>query len=433
MANTRSFYAVQQLAFKDNAASPTSGVAGRTAREYAAGAFANAIDNVSGLWEVARGVQSVSVTTNFPTEQAFQLGQLELYGIDDRQPEIEMTVEKVIDGTKPIFFMVTDPAFTTNIVGRTSSYRTDIALAIYSDTQTRATGHPKSVLTLSGMYVSSLQYSFPIDGPVTESITLVGNDKLWGLLDATVSGHSDSISTPATAAGLDAEIPEGIPSGAIGFLLQEIAGGTSTTTTVVVGSGIQRREEVDISRSVLPYDIPGCSGHGSSTIDATGVGGQVSGQTITRYWANTVNIIEHLQNITASIDLGREDIFELGSKRPFAKYVTFPLETTLSIEVVTSYGDLIDATAGVDCDGGQSANPGNRTCVIRTCDGLQIDLGDTLFLDSIDQGGGGTDGANMTVTFNYKGFNTFNVSHDWYMPNHRVVVSKTPNSRFNIS
>lgn len=429
MPNTRVFYAIQQVAFKDNASAATSGVAFTNAREYPASAFATAKDEVGGLWEAPRGVTNFQVTTTFVTEQAFQLGQLELYEVSQRQPNIQATVEKVIDGTKPIFFMVTDPAYSANIVGKTQSFRSDVALTIYADTQTKAAGAPKSIVTLSGMYLSAIQYTFPQDGPVTEQLTFVGNDKLWGLFDTAVSGHSP-ISSVGTAAGSDAHVPMGIPQASIASGLLELAAGTAVTSvSTVVGSGIQRREEIDISRSVLPKELPGCSGHASDTIQASGVGG-LSGQTVTRYWANTVNLIEHITSITTSVDLGREDIFEAGSKRPYAKYVTFPIQTTLAIEVVTSLGDLIEATAGVDCGPDTLTN---STCIIRTCEGLQVDLGDALILDSIDTGGGGTDGANRTVTYNYKGFNTFNVTHDYFNPGHRIYVAKTPNSRFNIS
>lgn len=429
-ANTRTFYAIQQLAFKDNAASPTSGVAPLNAREHAAGWYSAAIDNVSGLWEVVRGVQSVGVTTNFQTEQAFQLGQLELYEIVSRQPNVEVTVEKVIDGTKPMFFMATDPAYNTNIVGRTASYRTDMVLGIYADTETRAVGHPKTVLTLSGMYLSSIQYTFPIDGPVTESVTLVGNDKVWGVLDTTISGVTTYASASNASAG-SAQLPEGIPAAVVASgAITELAGGTATAgSTVVIGSGIQRRERVKISQSVLPKQLPGASGHASDTIDATGVGG-LSGQTVTRYFANTAHLTDHLQSITISIDLGREDIFELGSKRPFSKYVTFPLETTLAIEVISSEGDLVDATAGLDCV--PDSTP-TATCVVRTCEGLQVDLGDSLVLDSIDWGGADAGGGNATVTFNYRGFNVFNVSHDYFMPNHRVYIQTALGTRWNLS
>lgn len=431
MANTRTFYAVYQVAIKDNAASPTHNIASVNAREFASGWHeASAVDEVAGKWEVVRGVQSVGVTTNFITEQAFQLGQVELYEVSERQPEIETTVQKVLDGTKPLFLMTTDPAYNTGIVSKLASYRFDMALGIYADTQTRAQNNPKSIQTLSGLYLSSVTYTFPVDGAATEEITAVGNDKVWALLDTSVSGHSDAISSATTNAGSDAEAPEGIPLGAFSGL-QELAGGTATSNlTTVIGSGVQRREEVQIARSILPKDIPGCSGAATDTITALSVGG-VSGINITRVWANTDNIIEHIQSITVSADFGREDIFELGSKRPFFKKVTYPLQTSCSIEVVTSEGDLIDAVAGRDC--GSDNLQQNNTIIIRTCDGLQVDLGDTCFLESVDQGGAGADGGDMTVTYNYKGFNVFNVTHDVFAPNHRVYVKSTGGSRFNLT
>ena len=433
MANTRTFYAVYQVAIKDNAASPTHNIAPVNSTEYASGwapgASNGAVDNVNGLWEVVRGVQSVGVTTNFVTEQAFQLGQVELYEVAERQPEVEATLEKVLDGTKPMFFMVTDPAFNANIVGKVASYRVDVALGIYADSQTRAQNDPLTVQTLSGMYLSSVAYNFSVDGPSTEEIGLVGNDKLWALLDTGVSGHPNAISAADTDAGDDAQAPEGIPLGAFSGL-QELAGGTAAAgLTTVVGSGVTRREEVDISRSVLPQQIPGVSGAQSvADVDATTLGG--SG-TITVVTANTDNIIEHIQSISLSVDFGREDIFELGSKRPFAKTASFPIQTSASIEVISAEGDLVDAKAGLDC--GTDELQQNNTIIVRTCDGLQVDLGDTMFLESIDQAGGGADGGNLTATFNYTGFNVFNVTHDTFLPSHRVYVEQGPASRFNLS
>jgi len=435
MANTRTFYAVYQVAIKDNAASPTHNIAPVNSREFASGwapgASLGAVDNVAGLWEVVRGVQSVGVTTNFQTEQAFQLGQVELYEVAERQPEVEATLEKVLDGSKPMFFMVTDPSFNANIVGKVASYRVDVALGIYADSQTRAQNNPLTVQTLSGMYLSSLAYNFSVDGPSTEEIGLVGNDKLWALLDTSVSGHPNAISDVTDNAGTDAQAPEGIPLGAFSGL-QELAGGTASAgLTSVVGSGVTRREEVDIARSVLPVHIPGVSGAQSvAGVGADTLGGLV-GQTITVVTANTDNVVEHIQSISLSVDFGREDIFELGSKRPFSKTASFPIQTSASIEVISAEGDLVDAKAGLDC--GADELQQNNTVIVRTCDGLQVDLGDSMFLESIDQAGGGADGGNLTATFNYTGFNIFNVTHDTFLPSHRVYIERGPESRFNLS
>jgi hypothetical protein len=424
MANTRTFYAVYQVAIKDNAAVPTHNIAPVNSREFASGWHSDVVDEVAGLWEVVRGVQSVGVTTNFATQQAFELGQIELYEVSENLPEVEATIEKVLDGTKPMFFMVTDPAYNANIVGKTASFRCDVALGIYADTQTRAQNDPKTISTLSGMYLSSLTYTFPVDGFCTEQVTLVGNDKLWAVLDTGVSGLAYNHSSASTNAGSDAHAPEGIPLGAFSGLA-ELAGGTAVASvSTVIGSGIQKRQNVALERSVLPSDLPGMSGHQTATIAGNTVGGFTAANTVVRYTSNVQNIIEKIQNITLSVDFGREDIFELGQKRPFSKYASFPVQTTAAIEVISSEGDLVEAVSTAN------RNTADVTIVVRTDDGLQIDLGDSCYLESIDKSGGDTGGGNLTVTYNYVGFNTFNVTHDRFCPNHRVYVETVAGTRF---
>ena len=446
MSNRRTFYAIEQVAIKDNAASPTNSVAQLNAREYASGLFAcDTIDEVGGLWEVPRGLQSVAMSTNFNRETVFQLGQVELYEYSERQPDIEVTLEKVIDGTKPLWFMLTDPNF-TDLVGKTAFFRSDIILNIYSDTQFRAdTSDPLSTVLASGMYLSTVTYTFPIDGAVTESVTLVGNDKKWANFDASVVGEAVS-AYPPTLTPPDNSTPVGVPSGVFGHEslggAQELAGGDGGFGVLVVGSGVQRREEVEIRRSILPSDIPGvtvATGSGVSTeqLEALGYMGVAcsgavdsAGNSVTQLVAdaNTRQVIEHLQNITITADIGRDDIFELGSKRPFTKYVTFPVEVTTAIEVITSQGDLVDATSEIDCGPDQTAN---NTIIVRTCDGLQVDVGDSNVLTTVDMGGGEAGGDNMTVTYNFSSFNVLNISHDRYAPNHRVLVFEN-GGRFNV-
>lgn len=454
--NNRVWWAIQQLAIKDNAASPTSSVAPLNSREFATGALASGVDQVGGLWEVPRGTQSVGMSTTFNLEQVFQLGQAELYEYSERQPDIEVTISKVIDGTKPLFFMVTNPAAGNDIVARTAAYRVDAALQIYPDTQYRATGRPQAIVTASGAYVSNVAYTYPIDGAVTEDVTLVGNDKIWGTIVAVsgvTAGNNNGnpaeavVIWPDQANGSNANAPEGMPSGVFGHDgltsalveggAQELAGGTDRLGVIIVGSGVQRREEVEISRSILPNDIPGVIQPSISGINAAfvnggaGANGPGTASAFTQLIAdaNTDYIAEHIQNITLSFAISREDIFEQGSKRPYAKVPAFPLEATCSIEVITAQGDLIDAKSDIDC--GPDNTSASNTIILRTCDGLQVDLGDANRLTSVENGGGEAGGGNMTVTYNYSSFNVFNVSHDFFQPNHRVIVFATGRSRFN--
>ena len=452
--NNRVFWPIEQVALKDSSAPPTGAVAPVNSREYITGPLASGTDEVLGLWEVPRGVQSMGMSTTFNLEPVFQLGQVELYEYSERQPDIEVTVSKAIDGSKPLFFMITDPTQANDIVARTNVYRTDVTMQIFPDSQFRATGKPQAIVTGSGMVVSSISYTFPIDGFVTEDITLVGNDKLWGTTVA-VSGQTAGnggdeplVIWPDDQEGNNPAAPEGTPSGVFGHdgntsLLvdggaQEQAGGSSRFGVIVVGSGVQRREEVDIRSSVLPQDIPGVTAFVSSGINAAYVNGgfgaegpgTAAGADQLVGDANTDQIIEHIQTITVSFSVARDDIFELGTKRPFVKTPAFPLEATASVEVITAQGDLVDATSEIDC--GPDNTTESNTIILRTCDGLQVDLGDANRLSSVEQAGGDAGGDNMTITYNYSSFNVFNVSHDFYQPNHRILVFETGDSRFNV-
>lgn len=378
MANRRVYYAIHSVAFKDNSAAATNEVVPLLA----------GVDvNPSGRWEVARGVQSVGMTTTFNFEDVFQLGQLETYEFIESEPEIEVTMEKVLDGTKPLWFMVTGPRGTSTITDRTSGHRTDVAISIYSDAQTRATGLPLSMVLGSGMYLSSYTLTFPVDGNFTESVTLVGNDKIWGDYDlggdpypsATGVNHQ-LLGTTQTPVGF----PSGTTPGAWGIGAFTTVGGESAQ---VIGSGVQRRESFQLDCSRLPTQIPGVGVDGTLT-----------------------NIIEHIQNITVTTDLGREDIFELGRKRPFFKFVTFPIEVTTTIEVITSQGDLIDAVAREEgCT--RTQNTRDEYIKLCLCEGLRVDLGTKNRLQSIDMSGGDTGGGNMSITYTYVNRNDLTITH----------------------
>jgi hypothetical protein len=382
------FYAIHSVALKENGTDPTNEIA-----PIVPGADVPP----SGRWEMARGAQSVGMTTTFNFEQVFELGQIEVYEFVENEPEIEFTIERVLDGTKPLWFMVSGPrGGDSTLTARTADYKVDVAIPIYSDSQTRATGNPISMALGSGMFVSSLTYTFPVDGNFTESVTLVGNDKIWS--DFELGGDpypaeaSGNLATPTT------QTPLGFPSGTSATWKGAANPGIGAFNTVggedatVIGSGVQRRESLDLPNSRLPTQIPGVSASG--TLEG---------------------IVEHIQTITVSTDLGREDIFELGKKRPFFKFVTFPIEVTCAIEVITSQGDLIDATSQEPAACERTQNTVNESIVLKLCEGLRLDLGVKNRLQSIDVAGGEAGGDNMTVTYNYSNFNDLSITHDTFL------------------
>ena len=94
------------------------------------------------------GLQSVGITTTFNLEQVFEMGQLSLYDNVEDVPDIEVTLEKVIDGYPLIYHLATSnpgiAAGTDTLVGR-STEQCDLRLGVYAATATKAGGaNPQS-------------------------------------------------------------------------------------------------------------------------------------------------------------------------------------------------------------------------------------------------------------------------------------------------
>jgi hypothetical protein len=328
------------------------------------------------------GLQSVGVTTNFSLEQVFELGQLAIYQNVEGVPDIEVTLNKVLDGYPLIYTEATERgtslssglvAISPDLAGRQNA-RTDLELTIYGDNQLSASGNSINTLICSGMYISSISYTFPVDGNFTEDVTLVGNNKVW-------SGSTNSV------------------------------GAFSNTDTPQSNTGVGRRQYIDMTNSRFPSQIPGISVSGTNTKFSQTTDG--------------LGFRTHFQNITVSCDLGREAINELGTLAPYTRYVTFPVEVTSEFEVLAISGDMINATeegyyaglTGTTVAGSNTENCSARhnlldqTIFLQTCEGTKIHLGNKNKLTSVNYAGGDTGGGNVTVTYSYTTFNDFVVAH----------------------
>ena len=130
------------------------------------------------------GVQSVGITTNIPLEQVFTVGQIELYDNLENVPDIQVTINKVIDGTAPLYMICmggsggVSNANNKNIV-ELANNRVEMLLNIYADTQAAASGTAETAVKCTGMYLSNFSFTLPVDGNGTEDVTLVGNSKEW--------------------------------------------------------------------------------------------------------------------------------------------------------------------------------------------------------------------------------------------------------------
>jgi len=335
------------------------------------------------------GLQSVGLTTNFNLEQVFELGQLSIYQNVENIPEIEVTLNKVLDGYPLVYVLATEAGTSVNaglvasspdLAGRQNA-RADMNLSIYNDTVTSVGGNTSFArVSCPGMYVSSISYTFPVDGNFTEDVTLVGNDKIWS---SNVTGDStfDDDDEPLANEGVNRR------------------------QHLVMGSG----------GCVFPSQIPGISAE-AGTLGNNLLIGNGSGHNV------------HFQNITVSTDLGRESIFELGTLVPYHRFVTFPVEVTSEFEVIATSGDGINATESgyytgdYSYGGSVSVASGTSYCdsrfnlldqkiYLETCEGTKIYLGTKNKLSSVNYTGGDTGGGNVTISYSYSNFNDFVVAH----------------------
>jgi hypothetical protein len=345
-------------------------------------AITNEGDETIARTDMVHGVQSVGINTSFNLEQVFELGQVEIYENIEGTPDIEVTLEKVIDGYPLIYHMATVGVVGTSnsgIVGRADT-KCDLRLGIFDAQKSNVasatdnSGKSEVEIYCSGMFVSSISYTVPVDGNCTESVTLVGNNKRWLTL-SDVKIEDDDV---AAFNGTNSPKALGFPGAASG--------------------GVQRREDVMLSGSILPRLIQGVV---DSPSGAYGNGLAATGPRV------------HIQNFTCSTDFGREDILELGRKSAFFRPATFPVEVTCEIEAITSSGDFIDAlevgaaslTGTVD----SGNNLRNEPIFLLLRCGVAFDLGNKNKLTSVSYGGGDAGGGNVSCSYSFQNFNSLDV------------------------
>jgi len=362
MAQNRIFYAIQALGF-----APHEQLCPLDAGNLHTGSGTHPSGFIT-----AHGVQSVGLNTTFNLEQIFELGQLELYENIEGIPDIEVTLQKVLDGYPLLYHLATPNATSATLVGR-SNERCYAALNIYPDTNDNASGTPLQSVGMSGMYVSTLTYTLNVEGSSTEDVTLVGNDKEW------------------IASGLNHFAPS-VFDGSDEPLSITTSGGVAQRENILMGSGVSMGSDgtiTGVSGSLFPVAIDGIDANGHNLDSGDG------------------SFSAHLQTITISTDLGRDELYELGRRGPYHRFVSFPVEVTCAIDSTSSEGDLIDALA--DPPGG--TNLSNEKIFVWVEEGTRINLGAKNKLASVTYGGGDAGGGNVTVTYNYSNFNSLKVTH----------------------
>ena len=303
---------------------------------------------------IVRGLQSVGMNANFTLDQVFEVGQLEIYENIEDVADIEVTLEKVIDGEKLIYNHASGGLCKTSIVAA-SKQRSDVYLALFDDGQDNATGVPRNVCWNSGMYTSSVSYSYSVDGSATESVTMVGNERFWNAAANPTGDTATAQFGSVTTGQFGSDTP---------------------------ASGVVRRVDVNLEASSLPGPVKSQSGDANAN---DGIGGS-----------------HHIQSVSVSADFGQENILELGRFGPYARYATFPIEVTCEFEVIATSGDLQTVS-------GNGTNLTNETITLKDTAGTVLTLGAKNKLSSVSYSGGDTGGGNATVSYSYSNFNGLTV------------------------
>lgn len=306
----------------------------------------------SNVFTAVHGLQSVGVSTKFNLEQVFEIGQVSIYQMIENIPDIEVTAEKVMDQNPLLYHLGTYPSVSPSLSGR-SNTKCIVGMSVYSDQQNSASGTPISQTTMSGVFVSSLAYSLNVDGNATESVSFVGNNKVW-----------NNAFTAATFNNADAPVS-----------------GVFRRADVVMGSGV--------GCSLWPQDIPGINVGGYNMVIA-----------------GTNSQLAHIQTFRTSANLGRTPLFELGHKGPYFRYVQFPVQVNTEIDVIATDGDHVTALQEVN-------NTVNRVIKVFLSNGSYFDLGVNNRLVSCTFGGANASaqGGNATWTYSYLNFNDL-IVHD---------------------
>jgi hypothetical protein len=306
----------------------------------------------TGGYTAVHGAQSVGLTTTFNTERYFELGQSAIYQNIEDIPDVQVVINRFCDGHPLVYHLATEGSTADTLLSR-QNQECIVAWSVVPDTFDSVSGVPLAVAEASGLLVSSYGVTIATDGPATEDLTLAGNDLQWSAGGATIYGTA---------------------------FTGEIFDNTDTPLNISESGGLQTRERVVFSGqdnvTLLPAEIPGITSSGTNE------------QTAGDYAA-------HVQSVSISTDLGREDILELGRKAPYFKS---------TIEVISLSGSYINAKEDQD-------NTSDQTIKIVLKDGTIIDLGTRNRLQSVEESGGDTSGGNRTLSFNYQTANQMTVTH----------------------
>lgn len=170
---------------------------------------------------VVQGAQSVSINSNFNLQQAYQLGQVAVYNNVVTNPEVTCTINKVLDGAPTIWNLATGGGSLVE----NSADQVDVVVGFGEDTDLALTS--TSAVTMTGMFVTSVNYTMPVDGNFTEEVGFAGFGKAL----------SGSVTAPTTSGNTVLRRQHFLTSGGTVDLPNEVAGKNITNITISADLG----------------------------------------------------------------------------------------------------------------------------------------------------------------------------------------------------
>ncbi len=342
----------------------------------------------TGNFMAPQGIQSVGFNTSVAFEPIFQMGQTELYGRTESQsPEVEATISKAFDGTQPLY---------TTIMGGNTAVNdkqpTELALnyceldmGIYSENVPHASGAPESAIYCSGMYITNVSMTFPLDGMATEEITLLGDTKKHlsaSNISAYENVHAGTGTAPAPYQRWSMNVSGStLPSGVKNYAIQSVS--------VSMGMGREALQEIG-SRGkycrypTYPFEV--------TTDFEVIVGGEL-----------TSRGVEPSSSASADVEIDHYDfVNEIGlACFSNAKYSITPGVAPSDGNIDSGYIDL----------GFRDQTITLVFCGATGSDNLTIDLGSKCRATSQNYSGGDTGGDNATMSYSFQSYNEFKLTH----------------------
>jgi len=341
-----------------------------------------------GSFRAPQGIQSVGFNTSVAFEPIFQLGQTELYGRTESQsPEVEATISKAFDGTQPLYttIMGGNTAVNTKQPTTLTLNHCELDMGIYSENVPFASGTPESAIYCSGMYLTNVSMTFPIDGIATEEITLVGDTKKHlatsnvGAYE-NVTGGSGSAPAPYQRWSMDVS-GSTLPSGVDKYAIQSVS--------VSMGMGREALQEIGTRGKycrypTYPFEV--------TTDFEVIVGGVLSARGTSPSSSTSADVqVDHYDFVN---EIGLACFSN-------AKYDITAGVAPSDSNIDSGYIDL----------GFRDQQITLKFCGSGSSDNLTIDLGKKCRATSQNYSGGDTGGDNATMSYSFQSYNEFKLTH----------------------